>query len=1000
MTSVPVTVRPQLATCGIRLLSVPLGRLVLLVLAALTITTTLPASAQHQTPSSGATISTVAGCCEPTGVAGYNGDGGPATSADLYFPHGVAVDSKSNFYIADTRNCLVRKVTSPAGIISTVAGLVAGGAAGNCGYSGDGGPATSAELGFAFSTANGVGVDSSANLYIADGANNVVREVTASTGIITTVAGCCESTGGNQGYAGDGGAATASGVELNDPNGVAVDSSGNIYIADRGNDVIRIVSAATGVISTVAGCCEPTGMAGYSGDGGPATSAELTTPTGVAVDSTGNFYIADFGNSVIRKVTISTGIITTVAGNGTEGYTGDGGQATSAELHNPTGIALDSGGNLYIVDSANNVVRKVTVATGIITTLAGDGSAGYSGDGGPATAAEMNAPFGLALDSAGNVYVADYANTVIREVMVPSTNATTTTVTSSVNPSNLGESVTFTATVSGGTSPTGIISFTADGSTITGCGSVTLTSSQAQCTTSSLPAGSNAIVAAYSGDSNNGSSSGTLTQVVNGVPASTTTLVSSMNPSTSGTNVTFTATISPAGPPAPTGTVTFTSSGAAITGCPAVTLSGLTATCTASLPVGTDPVLATYSGDSNYAGSSGTVTQLVNPVPTPVQFVPVMPCRVVDTRGPDGTFGGPALAGGVARPFTIPSGPCPGIPIAAAYSLNVTVIPGGVDLGYLTIWPNGEGIPTVSTLNSHDGRTKANAAIVPADGTGTVQVYATATTNLLLDINGYFTTSGSSSLEFYPLTPCRVADTRATSGYAAGLGSPMLAANSPRNFAILSASGNAVPCTIPSDAQAYSLNFTVVPPATGDPVGYLTVWPEGETQPIVSSLNDPTGTNVANAAIVPAGSSGDISVFANDATNLLIDINGYFAPAATGGYNLYTLTPCRTLDTRSSSGAFDGQLTVDVAASTCMPPATAAAYVFNATVIPTTTLGYLTLWPDGETQPVVSTLNAADGAVTSNMAIVPNSTTSPGSIDAFSSASTQLLLDISAYFAP
>jgi hypothetical protein len=429
-----------------------------------------------------------------------------------------------------------------------------------------------------------------------------------------------------------------------------------------------------------------------------------------------------------------------------------------------------------------------------------------------------------------------------------------------------------------------------------------------------------------------------------------------------------------------------------------ISVAGTAACTTTALPLGTDAIVATYSGDSNYMGSSGTFTQLVNPVPTAVQFVPVTPCRVVDTRGTSGPFGGPAIPGGTSRSFAIPSGPCKGIPTnASAYSLNVTVVPPG-PLSYLTIWPTGEGQPTVSTLNSPDGRTKADAAIVPAGTSGAVSVYVSNTTNVLLDINGYFATSSGSSLEFYSLTPCRVADTRQTSGYASGLGSPALVAGAERNFPILSASGNKVPCDIPSTAQAYSLNFTVIPPAMGDAVNYLTVWPEGETQPGVSTLNDPTGTTVANAALVPAGTNGGVAVYASNATNLLIDVNGYFAPTGTGGLQLYALTPCRVLDTRSNGGAFMGELVVNVAGSKCEPPSTAQAYVFNATVLPSGDLGYLTLWPDGDTQPGVSTLNAADGATTSNMAIVPNS---DGKTDAYAgNGTTQLLLDISAYFAP
>jgi hypothetical protein len=180
-------------------------------------------------------------------------------------------------------------------------------------------------------------------------------------------------------------------------------------------------------------------------------------------------------------------------------------------------------------------------------------------------------------------------------------------------------------------------------------------------------------------------------------------------------------------------------------------------------------------------------------------------------------------------------------------------------------------------------------------------------------------------------------------------------------------------------------------------LGYLTAWPSGQAQPVVSTLNSSTGAVTANAAIVPAGSGGDVSIFVSNASDVILDVNGYFAPPAAGGLSLYTVTPCRALDTRSSSGAFDGTLTVPIHASTCAPPSSARAYVVNATVVPPGSLNYLTLWAEGGAQPDVSTLNASDGAITSNMAIVP---TTNGSIDAFSTDSTQLLLDLSSYFAP
>ncbi|MBZ5630101.1 MAG: hypothetical protein LAO06_14675, partial [Acidobacteriia bacterium] len=317
-------------------------------------------------------IGTVAG----TGTEGYSGDNGPATSAELDLPYGVAVDSAGNLFIADTGNSRIRKVDA-GGTITTVAGN------GTAGYGGNGGPATSAELDLPF----GVALDSAGNLFIADRGNARIRKVDAS-GTVTTVAG-----NGAYGYSGDNGPATS--AALNNPWGVAVDSAGNLFIADTGNQRIRKVSTS-GTITTVAG----NGTQGYSGDNGPATSAELNYPIGVAVDSAGNLYIADTYNDRIRKVDAS-GTITTVAGNGTQGYSGDNGPATSAELYYPYSVAVDSAGNLYIVDSWNHGIRKVD-ASGTITTVAGNGTQGYSGDNTPATSAELNTPYGVAVDSAGN----------------------------------------------------------------------------------------------------------------------------------------------------------------------------------------------------------------------------------------------------------------------------------------------------------------------------------------------------------------------------------------------------------------------------------------------------------------------------------------------------------------------------------------------------------------------------------------------------------------------
>ena len=316
----------------------------------------------------------------------------------------MALDRAGNLYIAEWNNHRIRKVNS-AGVISTVAGT------GTAGFSGDGGAATSAQLNYPI----GVALDGAGNLYIADRFNHRIRKVDAA-GVISTVAGDgTQDNDGFGGFGGDGGAATA--ARLNLPAGVAVDGSGNLYISDWGNHRIRKVDAE-GVISTVAGSGRSGfGMGGYSGDGGVAVAARLNTPIGVAVDGSGNLYIADSNNYRIRKVD-AAGVISSVAGTGRADFSGDGGPATEAYLRGPTGVALDRAGNLYIADWGNHRIRKVDSA-GVISTVAGDGTRGAGGDGGPASAAQLNDPTGVALDRAGNLYIADWGNQRIRRLTPP-----------------------------------------------------------------------------------------------------------------------------------------------------------------------------------------------------------------------------------------------------------------------------------------------------------------------------------------------------------------------------------------------------------------------------------------------------------------------------------------------------------------------------------------------------------------------------------------------------
>ena len=325
------------------------------------------------------------------GTAGSAGDDGPATDAQLHDPFGVVVTSDGGFLIGDLVNNVVRKV-SPDGVITRVAGT------GTSGSAGDGGPATDAQL----NGPVGVAVTADGGFLIADSGNNMVRKVSAD-GVITRVAGM-----GTAGGAGDGGPATD--AQLNGPIGVAATADGGFLIADQNNAVVRKVSA-DGVITRVAGT---TGTSGSAGDDGPATDAQLDTPTGVAVTADGGFLIADFSNNRVRKVSAG-GVITRVAGTGTAGSAGDDGPATDAQLNGPAGVAVTADGGFLITDFFNSRVRKVS-AGGVITRVAGTGTVGSFGDDGPATNAQLHNSAGVAATPDGGFLIADTLNQVVRKV--------------------------------------------------------------------------------------------------------------------------------------------------------------------------------------------------------------------------------------------------------------------------------------------------------------------------------------------------------------------------------------------------------------------------------------------------------------------------------------------------------------------------------------------------------------------------------------------------------
>ena len=501
----------------------------------------------------------------------------------------LAVAATLLFAISTAAHAQGILTVTPSRTANTTAGT------GTAGYTGDTGPATAATL----SNPAAIAYDSAGNLYLADANNHVIREVSTS-GVITTIAGT-----GIEGYSGDGAAATA--AQLDTPTGVAVDAGGNLYIADAHNHRIREVS--NGTITTIAG----TGTSGFGGDGGAATAALLSLPSGVAVDKSGNLYIADTNNHRIREV--SNGTITTIAGDGEELYAGDGAAATAAALDSPTSVAVDASGNLYIADRLNQRIREVgggAIATSVIATIEGSGAQGFGGDAGLSTAAILNSPRAVAPDALGNLSIADQLNQRIRSgalptLTFPSEDVGVPSPAQSVTLANTGTASITVATITTSTGFTATTGGTCSAPPITLSAGASCTENLEALPVTAGPANGSVVFAG----------TGIVPQSIlltSSATQATTTLAltSSVNPALAGQPILYTAVVTPIGLGTPTGTVAFDLTGTPFATQPLPPGSATATATTPALPTGTDTITAVYSGDPNFTGStSAALPQLV-----------------------------------------------------------------------------------------------------------------------------------------------------------------------------------------------------------------------------------------------------------------------------------------------------------------------------------------------------------------------------------------------------